>query len=358
MAKKVAIVGIQGLPANYGGFETMVENIIGDNCSPSIEYTVYCSAKDMKSDELKEYKGAKLKYLHIKSHGVWSIPYYSLTMMKCLNKGYDTILMLGCGGGFALPFFKLFSKAKVVVNVDGIEHRREKWGKLARFLIRSLEVGVVKWADLLVSDNNGIQNYVKETYGKHSEMIAYGGDTVLREMSLEECEEVLSKYGLIKNAYAISVCRIEPENNCHVTLEAFSRSNRNLVFIGNWDRSEYGHNLKEKYSKFPNIRILDPIYDIDTLYALRSNAELYIHGHSAGGTNPSLVEAMFFGIPIYAFDCIYNIESTFHKAHYYHTVDDLLNLIEDMPKNGELMKQLAYEHYTWKMIAEQYEKLY
>lgn len=358
MAKKVAIVGIQGLPANYGGFETMVENIIGENCSPGTEYTVYCSAKDMKSDELKEYKGAKLKYLHIKSHGVWSIPYYSLTMLKCLGKGYDTILMLGCGGGFALPFFKLFSKAKVVVNVDGIEHRREKWGKFAKFLIRSLEVWAVKWADLLVSDNKGIQDYVTETYGKHSEMIAYGGDTVLREMSPEICEEVLSRYGLKKNDYAISVCRIEPENNCHITLEAYSRSKRNMVFIGNWERSEYGHNLKEKYSKSPNIKILNPIYDLDTLYALRSNAEIYIHGHSAGGTNPSLVEAMFFGIPIYTFDCVYNIESTYHKANYYHTADDLLKLIEDMPQNGDAMKQLAYEHYTWKKIAEQYEKLY
>ena len=109
---------------------------------------------------------------------------------------------------------------------------------------------------------------------------------------------------------------------------------------------------------FLNFNILYPIYDLDTLYALRSNAELYIHGHSAGGTNPSLVEAMFFGIPIYTFDCVYNIESTYHKAHYYHTVDDLLKLIDEMPQNGDTMKQLAYAHYTWKKIAEQYEKLY
>ena len=154
--KKVAIVGIQGLPANYGGFETMVENIIGENCSPDVEYTVYCSAKDMKSSELKEYKGAKLKYLNMKSHGIWSVPYYSLTMMKCLGQGYDAILMLGGGGGFVLPIFKIFSKAKVIINVDGIEHRRDKWGKLAKWLIRSLERWAVKWADLLVSDNKGI----------------------------------------------------------------------------------------------------------------------------------------------------------------------------------------------------------
>ena len=191
-----------------------------------------------------------------------------------------------------------------------------------------------------------------------SEMIAYGGDTVLRDISAEMCDTFLEKYNLQKKSYAISVCRIEPENNCHITLEAYSKSKRNLVFIGNWERSEYGRSLKERFSEFPNIKILDPIYDLDTLYALRSNAEVYIHGHSAGGTNPSLVEAMFFGIPIYAFDCVYNIESTCHQANYYHTADDLLKLLEKMPQNGDAMKVLAYERYTWKKIAMQYEAIY
>lgn len=189
-------------------------------------------------------------------------------------------------------------------------------------------------------------------------MIAYGGDTVLRDISAEMCDTFLEKYNLQKKSYAISVCRIEPENNCHITLEAYSKSKRNLVFIGNWERSEYGRSLKERFSEFPNIKILDPIYDLDTLYALRSNAEVYIHGHSAGGTNPSLVEAMFFGIPIYAFDCVYNIESTCHQANYYHTADDLLKLLEKMPQNGDAMKVLAYERYTWKKIAMQYEAIY
>lgn len=356
--KKVAIIGTQGVPACYGGFETMVENIIGENCSKDIKYTVYCSSKDMKNSELKEYKGAKLKYINLKSHGIWCIPYYSISLLKCIGKGYDTVLMLGCGGGFALPIFRLFNKSKFITNIDGLEHRRDKWGKFAKFVIRNLEVFSVKFSDVIVSDNKGIQDYVKETYGKHSEMIAYGGDNVLRNLSVEQCNKTLDEFGLKPNNYAISVCRIEPENNCHITLEAYSKSNRNLVFIGNWDRSEYGRNLKQKYSKYRNIKIMNPIYNLDILYALRSNAELYIHGHSAGGTNPSLVEAMFFGKSIYAFDCVYNIESTYQHAHYYHNSDDLLRLLESKPQNGELMRSIANEHYTWRKIASQYEKLY
>lgn len=356
--KKIAIVGIQGLPANYGGFETMVENIIGGNCSEGIEYFVYCSAKDMGNNNLKEYKGAKLKYVNMKSHGIWCVPYYFTSMMKCIGKGYDTVLVLGCGGGFALPIYKLFSRAKIIVNIDGLEHRRDKWGKVAKWLLKTLEIFSVRFSDVIVADNVGIQNYVTDNYGKKSEMIAYGGDTVLRDISAEMCDAFLEKYNLRKKSYAISVCRIEPENNCHITLEAYSKSKRNLVFIGNWNRSEYGRVLRERFSECTNIKILDPIYNLDTLYVLRSNAEAYIHGHSAGGTNPSLVEAMFFGIPIYAFDCVYNIESTCHQANYYHTAIDLLKLLEEMPQNGDAMKTLAYERYTWKKIAMQYEAIY
>lgn len=355
--KRVAIVGIQGVPANYGGFETMVENIIGDNTSTGVEYTVFCSAKDMGTSTIKEYKGAILKYLNIPSHGVWSIPYYSISMIKCL-KGYDVVLMLGCGGGFMVHLFKLLSRAKLIVNVDGVEWRREKWGRLARFVIRTVEKLCVAKADILVADNKGIQDYVKDEYSKDSVVIAYGGDTVLRKMPIEEQSCILEKHGVKRGEYAISVCRIEPENNCHITLEAFSKSKEKIVFVGNWDRSEYGRRLKETYSNYDNIKIIDPVYDLDMLYALRSNAKLYIHGHSAGGTNPSLVEAMFFGIPIYAYDCVYNVASTYNKAHYFHTADDLMGLLIAQPDNGETMKDLAWEHYTWKKIAQQYEDLY
>ena len=354
--KHIAIIGTQGVPANYGGFESLVENIIGENKSPDIEYTVFCSSKDMQP-HIKEHKGARLKYVPLSANGAQSVPYDILSLFR-LPKGTDVILILGVSGSLILPFFRLFSKKKIIINIDGLEHRRDKWGKRARAFLKFSEKLAVKYADVIVADNKGIQDYVKEEYNKESALIAYGGDHVIREIDAGFEKEVLDRFFLSANDYAITVCRIEPENNCHNTLEAFSRTDKKLIFIGNWNRSEYGRNLKEKYSKFPNITIQDPIYDIDVLYALRKNAGLYIHGHSAGGTNPSLVEAMFFGCPILCYDVVYNRATTQEKSYYWANVDELVALLKRNDLSGKEMIEIAQKEYTWKNITSQYEALY
>ena len=354
--KNITIIGIQGVPANYGGFESLVENIIGENKSTNINYTVFCSSKDL-PQQINEYKGAKLKYIPLSANGIQSIPYDMLSMLK-IPKETDVILVLGVSGSLILPFFRLFSKKKLVINIDGLEHRRDKWGKVARWYLKLSEKMAVKYADVIIADNKGIQDYVKDEYGKDSALIAYGGDHVVREIDSTFEKEILTRFSLQSNDYAITVCRIEPENNCHNTLEAFSKTDKRLIFIGNWNRSEYGRDLKEKYSKFSNIIIQDPIYDIDILYALRKNAGLYIHGHSAGGTNPSLVEAMFFGCPILCYDVVYNRASTQEKAYYWANVEELVKLLQCNDLSGDIMKTIAHEKYTWKVITSQYEALY
>lgn len=354
--KKVAIIGTVGVPASYGGFETLVENMIGKNASEDVEYLVYCSGKSYK-ERLVSYKGAKLDYISLKANGFQSTPYDIISMIKTTNK-FDVALVLGVSGCIFLPIFRLWFKKKLIVNIDGLEHRRGKWGKFAKWFLLKSEAMAVKYADVIIADNKGIQDYVTETYHKDSVMIAYGGDHVEREVSGEKQQEVLRKYGVKSNDYAISVCRIEPENNCHVILEAFSKTNKNLIYIGNWERSEYGRELKEKYSKCPNINVHSPEYDLDTLYVLRSNAKEYIHGHSAGGTNPSLVEAMFFGKPILAFDVVYNRATTCEKAYYFRNTKELVSLLSHDDLDGTAMHEIAQEQYTWKKIASQYEALY
>lgn len=353
---KVAIVGTQGVPANYGGFESLVENLLGAHCPENVDYTVFCSSKDM-PDRRPEYKGAKLKYVGLHANGAQSIPYDILSMCKVV-RGYDVILVLGVSGCLFMPVLRGLSHSRIIVNIDGLEHRRAKWGKTARWVLRTSEAMAVRFADIIVSDNKGIQDYVTDTYGKSSELIAYGGDHVKRNISDEFIASTLDKYGLKKGDYAITVCRIEPENNSHVILKAFSKTDKTLVFIGNWNHSEYARQLKESYSEFPNIHILDAIYDLDILYALRSNAGIYMHGHSAGGTNPSLVEAMFFGIPIIACDVIYNRETTENKAYYFKSTDDIICHLNSSLLNGEEMIEVANRRYTWKHISEQYCKLY
>jgi glycosyltransferase involved in cell wall biosynthesis len=354
--KKVAIIGTVGVPANYGGFETLVENMIGINASEDVEYLVYCSSKSYK-ERLASYKGAHLVYISLKANGFQSTLYDIVSMIKTTNK-YDVALVLGVSGCIFLPVFRLWFKNRLIVNIDGLEHRREKWGKFAKWFLRKSESMAVKYADVIVTDNKGIQDYVTETYHKESVLIAYGGDHVERVVSEEVQEKVLKDYGLEKNNYATSVCRIEPENNCHIILDAFSKTDKKLVYIGNWEKSEYGRALMDQYAPFPNIIILGPEYNLDTLYALRSNATMYIHGHSAGGTNPSLVEAMFFGKPILAYDVLYNRATTGDKAYYFKDSESLISLLNRNDLDGSAMLSIAQKQYTWDIIARRYEELY
>ena len=253
---------------------------------------------------------------------------------------------------------KLFSRSKIIVNIDGLEHRRAKWKGWVRRYLKASEGMAVRFADTIIADNKGIQDYVKEQYHKEATLITYGGDHALVQLEPEREKEILDKYGLTSNDYAMSVCRIEPENNCHMTLEAYANSKQQLIFVGNWQRNGYSIKLKEEYSGYNNIKLLDSIYDIDELYALRKNARCYIHGHSAGGTNPSLVEAMHFGRPLLAFDVVYNRETTQGKAQYYQDTKQLQELIDNLPDNGKALQEIAKECYTWKRIAKEYEALY
>lgn len=344
------------MPAKYGGFESLVENIIGDNCSEGIEYTVFCSGLD-KDSHLKEYKGCHLRYVPLHANGMQSVPYDMLSMMKAI-RGYDTIVVLGTSGCLFLPIFRAFSRSRVIVNIDGLEHRREKWGRMARMILRLSERSAIRNSDVIIADNKGIADYVRANYHKEAVIIAYGGDNAVRDVDEARQHEILAQYGLTADDYAITVCRIEPENNTHITLEAFRRTGRPLISIGNWEHSSYARDLKKEYAQARNIQLIDSMYDLDVLYALRKNAHCYVHGHSAGGTNPSLVEAMSIGCRILAYDVVYNRETTYGKALYYHDVESLIQLIDTDWGDYSELREIAKEKYNWATIAKAYERLY
>lgn len=356
---KIAIIGTVGVPAKYGGFETLVENIIGKNSSPEIEYIVFCSRKSYK-ERKKEYKGAFLKYIPFKANGVQSVIYDICSLVQA-SFCSDEILILGVSGCCFLPLFRLFYKKKIIINIDGLEHRREKWGPVAKRFLKKSEVIAVKYADIIVADNKGIQDYVKNEYKINSKLIAYGGDHVIYNIPKEKECEVLNLLQ-VNYSYSFSVCRIEPENNVLMILKAFEKAKKKLLFVGNWNKGKYGRLLYEKYKSSNYIKLLNPIYDLDVLNILRSNCEYYIHGHSAGGTNPSLVEAMFFKKTIFAFDVIYNKETTENKAIYFAN-DEMLAKLLSMPKKeyelvGETLYEIANRKYRWEYIVKLYESLY
>lgn len=352
--KKVAVIGTQGIPACYGGFESLAQCLTEDN--EGVEYTVFCSSKDM-PEKFSEYNGAKLKYIPLSANGFQSIP-YDICSLCCALTGYDTILILGVSGAIFLPIFRLISSSRVVVNIDGLEHRRDKWGAAAKLFLRFSERLAVYNADCVVADNKGIADYVVSQYGITPKTIAYGGDHAIRSITKDKRDKVLDNYGVNYKKFSLSICRIEPENNCHITLKAAAESGERLLFIGNWDRSDYGRTLKAQYSVYSNITIADPVYDLDTLYAVRSSAARYIHGHSAGGTNPSLVEAMFFGCQILAYDVVYNRETTANLAQYFTNSTSLAALLAAEPKAMPEIVDYAKNHYTWEHIRTLYKSLF
>lgn len=180
-----------------------------------------------------------------------------------------------------------------------------------------------------------------------------------RKFSSEEKLKMVM--AVIQDGKAVS--DVAQENNVHVILEAFSKMpDESLIFVGNWEKSEYGRSLKKTFSVCKNILLLDQIYEPHTVNWLRSNARVYIHGHSAGGTNPSLVEAMNLSLPVLAFDCVYNRATTEEKCLYWKTSDDLQNLMKnENEKFAEIAREMGEAGkrlYSWEQIAHEYNKLF
>lgn len=349
---KLAIVGSVGVPASYGGFETLVESLIGGDNN---QYTVYCSGSYYEQ-RLATYKGAKLIYIPVNANGPMSILYDILSCFHAVLVGHRNILMLGTSGAIVIPVLRLvFPTVKLVVNIDGIEWRRGKWQGFAKKFLKFSEAMAVKYSTTLVADNDAIANYVAKVYQRECVTIAYGGDHALAKLSKSHRFPDLD----VDRRYALALCRIEPENNVHIILQAFAKSQQELVFIGNWQSSDYGKKLQDKYSANLNLRLLNPIYDVEVLSVYRNNCCAYIHGHSAGGTNPSLVEMMHFSKPVIAFDCVYNRATLENKGSYFQTVDDLSQQIEieDYGSDPE-MQEIAQRRYTWKIIKHQYLSLF
>ncbi len=356
--EKLAIIGTVGLPARYGGFETLVEELV-KYLNKDFDITVYCSGKFYaKEERLETYNGAKLKYIPLEANGFQSIPYDIYSIFHAAFKA-DILLILGVSGCIVLPFVKFFSKKRVFVNIDGIEWKRDKWGKAIKTFLRYSEILAVEIAEDVITDNEVIRQYLKTTYNYHSNLIEYGGDQATH---VTITAAAIEKYPFLESKYIFSVCRIEPENNLHVILEAVTQqTNYPCVIVGNWKNSSYGIALQEKYAS-KNIYLLDPIYEPIALNTLRSNCYLYLHGHSAGGTNPSLVEAMNLSLPIAAFDVGYNRETTENKALYFKTADKLLNIINDFDDEqqetySKSMLSIAKRRYTWKVIASKYGRM-
>lgn len=361
MAKKIRIhiVGTHGVPARYGGFETLAD-FLCQNLGDKYDMTVYCNAHKYPVRE-REYFGAKLKYLKIEANGFKGIFYDFITYCDALLKS-DVILYLSpVGSGFMTPL-KIFTNKKVIVNHGGLnEWEREKLNWLQKRWAKFNHHVASKFSDINIADNSLYQKSLKDHFSADSVVVRYGGDHA-HKISPKDLR-FSQKYPFVSKPYAVSVSRAQIDNNIHIVLETFEHfSEYPIVLVSNWNISDYGIKLKDKYKNHPNMILLDAIYDKDELDYIRGNAYIYIHSHSRCGTAPSLTEAMSLGESILSFDVPTNRETTHNEACYFNSSESLLRIlreltIESVQQNAINMQKIASKEYTWKTIANQYSEI-
>jgi glycosyltransferase involved in cell wall biosynthesis len=355
----LAIIGIVGLPARYGGFETLADHLVRP-LGVTRRILVYCSARAASSRQ-PEYHGATLEYLSWDANGWQSIVYDAVAMLKSAWR-CRTMLVLGVSGCLMLPLIRLLAPGmRIVTNIDGLEWKRRKWGRIAKIVLRLSEAAAVRFSHSIIADNRAIQTYVAERYGRAAVLIPYGGNN--QPTSEPSSEAATRRTRFAAGSYFLTVCRIEPENNVEEILAAFSRTpQRPLVLVGNWSVSAYAAQLRARYGALPNVELLDPIYEPDALGVLRREAKAYVHGHSAGGTNPTLVEAMYCGLAVLAYDVDYNRHTLGDRGWYWSSAQELSELVASIPDEqlaqcASELRRHALEHYTWDKVARAYASL-
>lgn len=357
--KKVALIGTNGIPAKYGGFETLTE-YLAKYLNEEFEITVYC-ANTTKEKRLKKYLNSKLVYIPFKANGWQSLIYDAISIFHALFYS-DVLVILGFSGVFAFPF-TVFFKKKIVFNIGGIEWQKVRGKKV----FAALEVVSKKWfegicvhfSDVIVVDNQVLLEYVKSTYNITSVLAEYGGDHAIYQPINNTIKE---KYPFLSKNYDITVSRAQEDMNIHILIEAYKKiPGRNLVVVSNWEISDYGIQLKiNNKNKYPNIFLQDAVYNLDELNAIRSNGAIYFHAHSLCGTAPSLTEAMSLGLPVLCFDAETNRATTEGKSIYFMDQQSLIEILSNLNEStirqlGADMKEIAQRRYTWGRIVGLYK---
>jgi glycosyltransferase involved in cell wall biosynthesis len=358
--KTVAIIGTNGLPAKYGGFETLTNYLVENFDKSTHKIIVYCS-KTPKRDRLKSYNGAKLVYFPFKANGWQSMIYDFVTIIHALFKASDLII-LGFSGAFAFPLNKVFKK-NIIFNIGGIEWEKVRGSKFtSKFEIvlkKYMERLCVTNSNTVIIDNLYFKDYIVNRYGKTPVLAEYGGDHAKK---IDVTTEMLEKYSFLNSEYALSVSRAQEDMNIHVLIEAYKEvTEKQIVIISNWHISEYGQKLyDENADKYDNIILLKAIYDPKELDTIRSNTTLYIHTHSLCGTAPSLVEAMSLNIPVICFDVPTNRFTTENKTLFFKDVLSLIQILNDLDIEKLLeikneMFKISKRRYVWKQISKTYQ---
>ncbi|MGB4926292.1 MAG: DUF1972 domain-containing protein [Giesbergeria sp.] len=356
---RIALIGTDGLPARYGGFETCVAQLAPRLAALGHQVEVFGSSHG-RSARAADDPGLRHRYLPMRANGAASIPYDLLSFLLSYRHS-DAIVVMGVSAGVFMPLLRwLAGPRRIVVNVDGLEARRSKWKGLPRAFLRLSERLAIRHAHQVVSDNQGIADIVSSTYGCSSTVIPYGNDHVLQLEPAQVQSLLQHRFGLEPGAYLLTVARIEPENQIAEMMEAaLAAGSERYVVVGNFSTTALGQHLVQRYHTEPRIQCIDSLFEPQALAALRAGCRLYLHGHSVGGTNPSLIEMLPYHRPILAFNCAFNRHTLGGRGGYFASVSELAERLRqpDAPawtpdSQGDLSAR-----YQWASIATAYARL-
>jgi glycosyltransferase involved in cell wall biosynthesis len=356
MASSVAIIGTRGYPSYYGGFETAVRKLSPYLVDQGWDVIVYGRKGATKDDDPELDRRVRTVVTGgVESKSLSTLSYGLTASLHALIDKPDVALVMNVANGYFLPLLKLRG-IKTLVNVDGIEWDRAKWGRLAKLMFKVGARLTARFADDLVFDSREIERRWNTEFNREGVFIPYGGD-VPEELPLEP--------GLEHRGYVLAVARFVPENTIPEFLTAAEKiaETHPVVIVGS---SGYGGPLDEQARALaeqnPNVHAYGHISDDARLLALWQHAGVYFHGHSVGGTNPTLVQAMATGTPIVARDTVYNREVLGSNAHFCapepaSIAAEILNMMSDARRQSAasaLGSRRAAEHYTWRLVCARY----
>nr|WP_315224221.1 DUF1972 domain-containing protein [uncultured Flavobacterium sp.] len=356
---KIAILGTRGIPNNYGGFEQFAEIFAVYLAQKKHDIYVY-SAHDHIFQE-KTFKSVNIIHKYNPEHKMGTVGqfFYDLnSILDSRNRKFDIILQLGYTSN-SIWSFLLPKKAIIITNMDGLEWKRSKYSKKTQKFLQFAEKKAVKSSHFLIADSLGIQKYLKEKYNKEAAYIAYGAAPFLNPR-----EDLLLQYNVKNNNYNLLIARFEPENNIEIILEgvAAAQDHKQILVIGNNDNA-FGYYLKKKFGDNQKIRFLGGVYNKEHLDNLRYFSSIYFHGHSVGGTNPSLLEAMAAKALIVAHNNEFNYAILKDNAFYFSNAIEVKQLTETVNKDNH--KQIVQnnfdtiiQEFNWNKINESYLRLF
>jgi glycosyltransferase involved in cell wall biosynthesis len=355
---RIAMIGTRGVPARYGGFETAVEEVGQRLVKMGHEIVVYCRGNNPEST----YLGMQRVPLRsLRRPTLETLSHTALSVVHLLRNPVDVVILFNAANAPLLPFIRA-AGTPVAVHVDGLEWKRAKWGPNGRRYYLANERLAVKLGDAIIADAIAIQEYYRDEYGAESTFIPYGAPIQY------DCNRaLLERLQLQAGAFHLVVARLEPENNVDKIIEGYTGSGAELplVVVGSVPYpSAHELKIRELAARDPRVRLVGGLWDQAELDALYAGARTYLHGHSVGGTNPSLLRAMGAGANVIALDVPFAREVLAETGEYFARPTDLAALLEFAEENleatltrGAMARARAITHYRWDDVAAGYEQL-